>query len=153
MNSFRNQHEEPSKIRVLTANLSGVVAELIAQAMQQQSDIELLGNVRAWSEVKALIGDATIFIIGFEDETFSTETYLLLLNNYPQLKILFLRANSDAGTVYWRVLHRQQMQIISAQTLIQSIRHIDSFLYSEMHQHPRVRCAYPDQHPSFESRN
>lgn len=137
MNSLRSKHEERSEIRVLTANFIGVVAELIDQAMQRQPDIELLGSVRAWHEVKALISEATLFMIGFEDEIFSSETCLSLLNNYPRLKILILKENSDEGTVYWRVLHREQMQMISAQALIQSIRHVHSLPYEDT-------CQYSD---------
>lgn len=68
------------------------------------------------------------------DETFSSDTYLWLLNDYPQLKILILRADSDEGIVYWRTLHCQQMQVISAQTLIESIRHIHSLPCADMYQ-------------------
>lgn len=135
MNSLRSQHEELSKIRVLTANLTGVVAELIAQTIEQQPDIELLGSVKTWAETKVLVEHATIFMIGFEDEVFSSETCLWLLNDYPQLKIFILRANSDEGIVYWRALNSEQMQIVSAQTLIQSIRHLHSLFYSGMYQH------------------
>ncbi|MBD2157868.1 hypothetical protein [Leptolyngbya sp. FACHB-16] len=135
MSSLRNQHEESSRIRILTANLDGIVAELIAQTIQQQPDIELLGSVKAWSEAQALIHQATIFMIGFEDETFSSETCLWLLNDYPHLKIFILRANSDEGIVYWRALNSEQMQIVSAQRLIQSIRHLHSLFYSGLYQH------------------
>jgi hypothetical protein len=134
VNSFRSRYEETSNIRVVIANLTGVVAELITQSIQQQPDIELLGTVREWNEVNALIGEATIFMIGFENETFSAQTCLWLLNDYPQLKILILRADSNEGIVYWRVLHCQQMQVISAQTLIESIRHIHLLPYADMHQ-------------------
>lgn len=135
MNSFRSAYGESSNIRVLITNLTGVVAELITQAIQQQPDIELLGVVREWSEVNVLIGKATIFIIGVEDEIFSSDTFLGLLNDYPQLKILILRTDDDEGIVYWRALHCQQMQVISAQTLIESIRCIHSLPYTNMHQH------------------
>jgi DNA-binding NarL/FixJ family response regulator len=138
VNSFKNRSEEPYNIRVLIANLVGVVAELITQLMQQQPDIELLGTVREWHEVNALIGKATIFIIGFEDEIFSAEACLWLLNDYPQLKILILRADGDIGTVYWRTLHCQQMQVISAQTLIEFICRTHSLLYTDIHQHSSV---------------
>lgn len=134
MNSFRSKHEERSNIRVLTANFTGVVAELITQAIQQQPDIELLGAVREWSEVTALIDKVTIFVIGFEDEIFSSETCLRLLSNYPQLKVLILRANSDEGVVYWLELHCQQMQVISSQTFIESLHHIHSLPYVDLHQ-------------------
>jgi hypothetical protein len=125
MNFFSSRHEEISNIRVLIANLSGVVAELIAQTIQQQPDIELLGTVKEWNEVNSLINKATIFVLG-SDEKVSSDTYLALLNDYPQLKILILRAEGDEGTVYWRTLHCQQMQVISAQSLIESIRQIHS---------------------------
>jgi len=54
MNSFRSRHEETTAIRVLIANVTGVVAELIAQVIQQQPDIELLGAVTGWNEVNTL---------------------------------------------------------------------------------------------------
>lgn len=134
MNSFRGKHDETSNIRVLIANLTGVVVELIVQTIQQQPDIELLGTVREWNEVNALIGEATIFVVGL-DESFPSETCLWLLNDYPQLKILILKADSDEGIVYWQTLHHQQIQVISAQTLIESIRHIHLLLYADMRQH------------------
>jgi len=134
MNSLRSRHGETSNIRVLIANLIGVVAELITQAIQQQPDIELLGIVKEWHEVNAVMGKATIFMIGFEDETFSSEACLGLLNNYPQLKILILRVDSDEGVVYWRTLRSQRMQVASAQTLIESIRHIHSLPDVNMYQ-------------------
>jgi len=134
VNSTTSKYEQSSKIHVLIANFTGIVAELITQAMQQQPDIELLGVVRQWHEVNALIGEVTIFVIGFEDETFSSETCLWLLNDHPQLKILLLRTDSDEGIVYWRTLNCQQMQIISAQVLIESIRHIHSLPYVDIRQ-------------------
>lgn len=135
---LRSGHEESSKIQLLTANLTGVVSELITQAIQQQPDIESLGNAREWSEVEALIGKATVFMIGFEDEAFSSETCLSLLNDHPQLKILILRANSNEGFVYWLALHCKQMQVVSAQNLIASIRYIHSSLDTDMGQ-----CSEP----------
>ncbi len=137
MNSFRSEHEESSNIRVLIANFTGIVAELIAQAIQQQQDIELLGTVKEWNEVNALIGAATIFMIGFEDETFSSENCLRLLNDYPEVKILILIADSNEGIVYWRALHCQQIQVVSATALIESIRHIHSLPYMDMHLNSR----------------
>jgi len=126
MDSFRSKHENQSTIRVLIANLTGVVAELITQALHQQPDIELLGAVRQWSEVNVLIGKVTILVIGVEDEVFSSELCLELLNNYPKLKILILKADSDEGMAYWLALHRQPMQVVSSHSLIESIRQIYS---------------------------
>jgi hypothetical protein len=130
MNSLRSRHEETSNIRVLIANLTGIVGELIIQEIQNQPDIELLGTVNRWHDADALMGNATVFVVGFEDEIFSSAACLERLNDYPKLKILMLRENSDEAIVYWRVLHYQQMQVISAQTLIESIRHIRSPVYA-----------------------
>jgi hypothetical protein len=138
MTSLRGTYEEASNIRVLTANFTGIIAELIVQEIQRQSDIDLLGTVSTWNEANSLMGEATIFVVGFEDEVFSSSTCLDLLNDYPQLKILILRANSDEGIMYWQVLHSQQMQVISAQTLIESIRHIRSSTYADIREHSGV---------------
>jgi hypothetical protein len=135
MHSLRGTHEATSIIRVLIANFTGIISELIIQEIQNQPDIDLLGTVGAWNEVNALMGEATIFVVGFEDDVFSFSTCLSLLNDYPQLKILILRGNSDEGTMYWKVLHSQQMQVISAQTLIESIRQIRSSTYADICQH------------------
>lgn len=132
MNFFRSKNEK-TKICVLTANLTGIVAELIAQAIEHQPDIELLGNVTKWSEINDFASRTTIFIIGSEDEIFSSKTCLPLLNDYPQLKILILKAGNE-GSVYWRVLHCEQFQVLSAQILIESIRYIHSLLFTDLRQ-------------------
>jgi hypothetical protein len=113
MNSFRSTNEESPNIRILIANLTGVIE---------------------WSEVNALIGETTVFVVGFEDKIFSSEACLLLLNDYPQLKIFMLRSNSDEGIVYWLALHCQQMQIISSQAFIESIRQVHLLSCADRHQ-------------------
>ena len=138
MNSHRGTHEKASNIRVLIANFTGIIAELIVQEIQNQPDVDFLGTVGALNEVNSLMGEATIFVVGFEDEVFSFSTCLNLLNDYPQLKILILRRNSDEGTMYWKILHSQQMQVISAQTLIESIRQIRSLIYADICQYSGV---------------
>ena len=138
MNSHRGTHEKASNIRVLIANFTGIIAELIVQEIQNQPDVDFLGTVGALNEVNALMGEATIFVVGFEDEVFSFSTCLNLLNDYPQLKILILRRNSDEGTMYWKILRSQQMQVISAQTLIESIRQIRSLIYADICQYSGV---------------
>lgn len=132
MTSLRGPYEETSNIRVLAANFTGIIAELIVQEMKRQPDIDLLGTVSTWNEANMLMREATIFVVGFEDEVFSSSICMDLLNNYPQLKILILRANSDEGIMYWKVLHSQQIQVISAQTLIESIRYIRSLPHEEI---------------------
>lgn len=138
MTSLRGTYEETPNIRVLTANFTGIIAELIIQEIQRQPDIDWLGTVSTWNEANMLMREATVFVVGFEDEVFSSSTCLDLLNDYHQLEILILRANSDEGIMYWRVLHSQQIQVISAQTLIESIRHIRSSTCADIRQHSGV---------------
>ncbi len=134
MNHFRSSYEETSRIRVLTANLIGVVGEFITQVLDQHLNIELVGNVRDWCEVKNLANQAAIFIIGFENEIFSSETCLSLLIDHPKLKILVLKGNNDEGVIYWQVLHCEQVQVVSAQSLTESIGYIHSLLHTDMPQ-------------------
>lgn len=123
MNSHRGSHGTAS-IHVLVANLTGVVADMIKQTVQQQPDIQLLGSVEGWSEIDAAVAEADVLVIGVDDVYAPPEICFQLLSNHPNLKILMLTAMGDAAIAYWRALHCHQMQITSSQTLIESIRHL-----------------------------
>lgn len=113
-------------IHVLIANLAGVVAEMVKQTVQQQSNIELLGSVEGWGEIDAAIAETDVLVLGADNVYSPPENCLRLLSDYPNLKILVLTTTSDEAIAYWRALYCHQIQIISSQTLIEAIRQIYS---------------------------
>lgn len=125
MNSHREAHGTAS-IHVLIANLSGVVAEIVKQTVQQQPDIKLLGNVEGWKEIDAAVAEADVLVLGADNVYSPPENCLRLLSDHPNLKILVLTTTNDEAIAYWRALYCRQIQIISSQTLIESIRQIYS---------------------------
>jgi hypothetical protein len=115
-----------SNIRVLIANLSGVVAEIVTRAIQQEPGIEWLGNVEEWGELAVAIAQADILILGVDDVYTLPERCFRLLGDYPNLKIFLLTIPDNEAIAYWRTLHCQPVQVTSSQSLIESIRQIYS---------------------------
>ncbi|MBU7587373.1 MAG: hypothetical protein KAF91_31845 [Nostoc sp. TH1S01] len=124
MNS--NQIHPTSIIRVLITNLRGVIATIVEQAIQQQPDIELLGNVNEWEALIPFLPRADILVLNVENVYSPPESCFQILHEYPNLKIFVLNTRDDEAIIYWRALYCQQIQIISSQTLIESIRQIHS---------------------------
>jgi hypothetical protein len=113
-----------TSIRVLTVDLAGVVADRVHQTLQQQSDISLIGSTTQWKDVVSAIDQVDILILGVNDVYSLPESCFQLLGNCPNLKIILLDVAANQAIVYWRTLHCQQMQILSSQTLIESLRQI-----------------------------
>ncbi|HEY9830859.1 MAG TPA: hypothetical protein V6D26_09775 [Stenomitos sp.] len=122
--NHKTRHEITSVIHVLITNLTGVIAEIVEQALQQQPDIELLGNVEGWEAVTTAVAKADVLLLGADNVYSPPEDCIWLLSNYPNLKILVLMPNRDEVLAYWRALYCRQLQVISSQTLIESIRQI-----------------------------
>lgn len=126
MDSSRDRNGAASVIHVLIANLTGVVAEMVQQTLQQQPDIKLLDEIKKWEEIDAAIAETDVLVLGVDDVYSPPEAYFRFLSNYPNLKILLLTTTTDEAIAYWRALYCHQIQIISSQTLIESIRQIYS---------------------------
>jgi hypothetical protein len=118
-------------INVITANLTGAIADMIEQTLQQQPDMQLLCKVPSWETLEtAAIADfmvqADVLVLGVEDVYSLPEDCFRLLNQYLNLKVLLLTVAGNEAIVYWRDLHCQQMQVLSSQGLFESIRQIHS---------------------------
>ncbi len=115
-----------TSIRILIADLPEVVVEMLDQAIQQQPDLEWLGNVQGWEEIAVTVAQTDVLILGVEDVYALPEACFYFLRNQPNLKILLLTITDDEAIAYWRALHCHQLQITSSLSLIESIRQIYS---------------------------
>jgi hypothetical protein len=111
-----------ANIRVLTFNLPPVVADWVHQMLQQQSDIDWLGAINEWDAGVAMMHQTDVLLLGTDDVYALPECCFQLLGDYPRLKIVLLTTAGNEAIVYWRDLHCQQMQVVSSQGLIESIR-------------------------------
>lgn len=125
MDAHRGSHGA-AVIHVLIANLSGVVAAMVKQTVQQQPDLKLLGSIEGGMEIDVAVAETDVLVLGADDVYSPPEICLRLLSDYPNLKILVLKTTNDDAIAYWRALHCRQMQVMSSQTLIESIRQIYS---------------------------
>lgn len=126
MNSRRDRHRTTGSIRVLVANLTGIVAEMIQQTLQQQPDIELIANVQGWAEIDTVVAETDVLLVGVDNLYSLPEFCFRCLSNYPNLKILLLTTTGDEAIAYWRALHCHQLQVISSQSLVESVRQLCS---------------------------
>lgn len=126
MNAHGDSHRTASIIYVLIANLTDMVAEMLHQTIQQQPDIKLLNPVKEWEEINAAVGETDVLVLGVDDVYSPPEACFRLLSTHPNLKILVVAVSSDEAIAYWRALHCREMQVVSSQTLIESIRHLYS---------------------------
>jgi hypothetical protein len=124
MESYRSRDGTASRIRVIAANLAGVVAEMLQKTLQQQSDIQLLGGIKQWHEIDAVIHETDVLVLGVENVHSPPADCFRLLGQYPNLKILLLTTTDEDAIAYWRALHCQSVQVTSSQSLIESIRQI-----------------------------
>lgn len=124
MDSYRSKDGTASRIYVIAANLTGIVAEMVQKTLQQESDIQLIGGIKRWEEIDAVMPETDVLVLGVENVYSPPEDCFRFLRQYPNLKILLLTTTSDDAIAYWRALHCQPIEMTSSQSLIESIRQI-----------------------------
>lgn len=124
MDSQNGTCKHDSTIHVLVAELAGVLAEIVEQTVQQQPDMKLLGHVERWTGAAALGTETRVLVLGANDVYPPPAACLHLLDLYPHLKILVLTTSGDKAAIYWCSVQCQQLYVVSAKTLIDSIRRV-----------------------------
>jgi hypothetical protein len=110
-------------IKVLVANMSGVLSEIVLHAIQQQSDMVLLRYVADLAELPVGVEDQTdVLVIGVVHVYPPPEICRQLWQLFPSLKVLVLSPSGDAAVFYWLSVERHRLKMVSAETLIRSIR-------------------------------
>ncbi len=115
-------HLEP--IHVLLADMPEVLAQLIAQVVEQQGDMQLVGRVEGAVETLAAASAADVAIVGVGLIEPLPAICSHLLHEYPHLRILALSTHSDEIACYWLGLRRQRLRGGSAEQVLRSIRYI-----------------------------
>ncbi len=110
-------------IRVLIANLSGVLLQLILELIGREGDMELIGQVQGSIEVLEFAGESIdVLVLGAESPYPLPGICSHLLSEYPNLRILVVAGSGENATLYWLGLRRQQLRKISGATLLTGIR-------------------------------
>jgi hypothetical protein len=112
-------------IRVLVANMSGVLLEIVISAIKQQPDMTVRHYGKGLDELGVADGGQTDVLIIGAPYVYPPPTICLdLWHSFPALKVLVLTPSGDAAVVYWLSIHRHRLKAISAEKLAGSIRHV-----------------------------
>lgn len=112
-----------SPIRVLVANLSEIMSEIVRNVVQQQPDMALIEYSVDLAELAvSTVKQTDVLVIGAMYVYPPPEICRQLWQSFPSLKVLVLTPNGDAAVVYWMSVERHRLKTVSAETLIGSIR-------------------------------
>lgn len=115
--------EEAVPIRVLVANLSGVLQHLVKELIEQQTDMQLTGEVQGTIEVLEAAGENVDIVVHGAEHPYPLPGICShLLSEYPNLRILVVAPSGEEAVLYWLGLRRQQLRKVSSANLLKSIR-------------------------------
>jgi hypothetical protein len=113
----------PQRIRVLLANVSGLVAEIIRSHVADQPEIDLLGVVQGQVETLLAAQDQVdVLVLGAAEVSPPPGLTSHLLSEHPALRIIVISLNGDRGELYWLGLRRRKLPNLTARSLPGLIR-------------------------------
>jgi DNA-binding NarL/FixJ family response regulator len=118
--------QDGERIRVLAANLPGILGEVVARLIQHEPDMVLVGHIKGSIEVmlEAKSREVDVLILGAAVLTPPPGLCSLLLTEFPHLKILVLSTNTTGATGYWLGVRHYRLPVVSADSVISSIRQL-----------------------------
>jgi hypothetical protein len=118
-----NPEEQAAPIRVLVANMSERLAQPVLQLIREQSDMTLVGQVQDNVNLLLAVGAGVdVVILGAPQVHPPPGICSHLLSEFPNLKILVLAMTSNLAVLYWLGLRHRQVNLVSATTLVKTIR-------------------------------
>jgi hypothetical protein len=119
--STPRDHEAP--IRVLLADLTGLLAAIVAEALKAQRDIELVGVVQGQLEImRAVDDDVDVLLLGVPQVQLVPEVAGQLLRTHPSMRIVVVTPNGDRAAFLWLGIRRRRAPVLSTRTLPLAIR-------------------------------
>jgi hypothetical protein len=99
-------------IHVALLGLTGIVADIVRSALASAEDIEIVGG-------PALSADVAILGLGGQART---DAPVVLLRQYPSLKVLAVEGDGREAALYEMRPHRTELGEISPTTLLEAVR-------------------------------
>lgn len=113
------------RVRVLVANRSRFIRDLLLAAIADQPDIEVVGEVfeesRLTDAVEELQPDA--LIVTLDDPENRSALSGFLLGRYPKMRILALAPERNQGLYFWAVISIRSQRLESSEaTVLNALR-------------------------------
>jgi hypothetical protein len=124
--------EQRRPIQVLIANLPDLVYQLVAGPIEREPDMVLRAlpldpaqdRVERARDLLVASASIDVLILGVERLVPLPGICSHLLNAFPYLKVIALAENGEAAMLYWLGLRRQRLRLVSASSLVRSIRRV-----------------------------
>ena len=111
------------KIRVLVANRPRLMKDLVLATIEDQPDIEVVGETEDEAEITELVERTRpdYLILALENPEARPGLSGFLLGRYPEMKILALAAERNSGIFYWAFVDIHSMRVESSEQGILSV--------------------------------
>ena len=105
------------RIRVLVANQSRLMRELIMTTIADQPDIELVGEVGKKEDLTDVVAQARpdVLIIAMGEHKKYRVQCGFLLGRYPEMKILALAPERNRAQIYWATVDIRSKSLESSE--------------------------------------
>jgi hypothetical protein len=122
--AFGQQRAEPSsEIRVLVANLAGVLAELVVRSIQEQQDMVLVGEVHGRVALLTAVDTSVhVLVLGARDVEPLPPICTHLFNEYPHLRVVVVATRGDSAMLYWLGVRKHTVGELSPPALVAGVR-------------------------------
>lgn len=95
-----------NRIRVLIAHQPRLMRELISATIEDQPDIELVGEVGQRDDLADVVAQTRpdVLIVPMDDRNKYQARCAFLLGRYPEMKILALAPEKNRALFYWAIV-------------------------------------------------
>jgi hypothetical protein len=112
-------------IRVMVANISGVLLEIVMEAIQEQPDMTVRHYENDLPGLAVAVVDQTDVLICGAPYAYPPPAICRdLWQAYPMLKVFVLTPSGDSAVMYWLSVKRNRLKTVSAAKLVNNIRQL-----------------------------
>jgi hypothetical protein len=120
-----SDHLSADPIRVLVTDVTDLWYRQIEELVRAEPDMTLVGRVTGRVELLLAVDNGIeVVVIGAPHRKPPPGICSHLLNEYPDLKVLVLSADTGELDVYWRGLRRKHLGSLSGAALVDRIREL-----------------------------
>ena len=118
------------KTRVLVANRSRMMRDLVKETLSDQPDIEIVAEAQSESDITELVDIAKpdFVIIALDEHKQHLELCGFLLGRYPRMRILALSGERGQSVYYWAFIDIRSKPVeTSEEGLLNAIRNLNGY--------------------------
>ncbi len=114
----------PQVFKVLIANMSPLMAEVLENTFELQVDVQLQGIAADYLRAVQMVNENTdVILLGVQRAYPLPSIASYLLDSFPGLRIITIDERGESAAIYWLTLYAKSINPFSTSELLQCIRH------------------------------